>query len=125
MRADLEAVLFHRYPALFERRELSPGVHAMQRGFECGDGWFDLIDTLCSNLQYLTDHAESPQVRVTQVKSKMGTLRFYFIGSGDQYARGMAHMATAFSALVCEECGQTRCREHGAQTTSDIAEGSN
>ena len=112
MRAELEALLFQRYPVMFGPYELVPNEYSMQWGFQCGDGWFDLIDTLCSNLQFLTDNANAPQVRVRQVKSKTGTLRFYFTGSGDEYARGLAHMASAYSALICEECGQTKCREH-------------
>ena len=113
MRRELEELLYQRYPALFEKKELAPGEFPMQRGFECGDGWFDLLDKLCSNLQYLSDHnADWPQVNVVQVKEKIGTLRFNFLDSGNEYARGMAHMAMALSELICQECGATRCKKH-------------
>jgi hypothetical protein len=45
-------------------------------GFECGDGWYDLIDALCSSLQNATEN-DAPQVVVVQVKEKLGSLRFY------------------------------------------------
>ena len=115
MRKELEEVLYQRYPALFARRELAPGQLTMRWGFECGDGWFDLIDTLCSSLEYRTNHGGAPQVRVNQVKSKLGTLRFNFVGSGDEYARGMRDMALSISAIMCEECGALHCAvDHGA-----------
>lgn len=110
MREELEKLLCQRYPTLFTQRELIPGRYDRPWGLECGDGWFDLINTLCRNLQYRTDHAGAPQVRISQVKSKMGTLRVNFIGSGDEYAHGMRHMALAFSELICEECGATSCQ---------------
>lgn len=110
MRKELEKRLLHSYPALFGTRSLALGQYRMRWGFECGDGWFDLINTLCSNLQYRTDRAGAPQVHISQVKSKLGTLRVNFIGSGDEYAHGMRHMALAFSELICEECGATSCQ---------------
>ena len=94
-------------------------------GFECGDGWFDLIDTLCATIQGYIDNNPSkniPQVTVDQVKEKFGTLRFYTTG-GDNMTRGMIWMAENMSGRVCEVCGkpgkirsggwvQTRCDEH-------------
>jgi hypothetical protein len=71
-------------------------------GLEVGDGWYDLIDTLCQALTYtystgvqvdeedgkrlgVKPYADSyyfcvepPQVIATQVKEKYGTLRFYY-----------------------------------------------
>ena len=47
-------------------------------GFSCGDGWYLLIDRLCSSLQWDTDTNKYPQVVATQVKEKYGTLRFYY-----------------------------------------------
>jgi hypothetical protein len=118
MKNELEDLLHQRYPGMFAKRELAPGQYSMQWGFECGDGWFDLIDTLCANIQYGIDHADTPAVHVLQVKSKLGTLRFHFRG-GDERVRGMADMAMAFSALVCQECGAIRCQTCHEQGVSD------
>lgn len=55
----------------------------MSRGFECDDGWFDIIDVLCERIQFLIDHNDRPQVVAQQVKEKFGTLRFCGFGGGD------------------------------------------
>ena len=73
----------------------------MCRGIVCGDGWFDLIDTLCCTIQQSIEHGDTPPLRVTQVKEKLGTLRFRIRG-GNERVRGMIDMAVAFSALTLE-----------------------
>jgi hypothetical protein len=78
-------------------------------GFECGDGWFNIINQLCANIQHHIDWKNRkeevvPQVTVDQVKEKFGSLRFYFTG-GDDYIRGMATMAESMSGVTCEQCG--------------------
>ena len=45
-----------------------------------------------------------PQVVVSQIKEKFGTLRFYYTG-GDEYVDGLEHMAESMSAKICENCG--------------------
>ncbi len=42
-------------------------------GFECGDGWFDIIKNLCEEIAKL----EIDGLSVDQVKEKFGNLRFY------------------------------------------------
>lgn len=73
-------------------------------GFSCKDGWFDLIDTLCGQLQFWTDNNGAPQVVAKQVKEKFGTLRFYYSG-GNEVTFGMVVMAQSMSARICEVCG--------------------
>lgn len=45
-----------------------------------------------------------PQLVADQVKEKFGGLRFYSSG-GDEYTRGMIHLAEELSHYICEECG--------------------
>jgi hypothetical protein len=47
------------------------------------DGWFDLIDALCSQIDRAIELGAAP-VRVRQVKEKFGTLRFYCDGGGER-----------------------------------------
>ena len=49
---DLEILLYQRYSALFADRTLPPEQTCMCRGMVCGDGWCDLIDLLCSMIQF-------------------------------------------------------------------------
>jgi hypothetical protein len=125
MKPELDKLLCERYPKLFADRHARVHESLMCFGFECGDGWFDLIDTLCSTIQDYIDYNPGkniPQVIVVQVKEKFGTLRFYTTG-GDDMTRGMIWMAESMSGRVCEVCGKpgevrdggwikTRCGDH-------------
>lgn len=63
--------LYQTFPHLYRRQ--------MPYGFECEDGWFDLIFDLSQRLtDYITQHPECGDVEVVQVKQKMGGLRYYF-----------------------------------------------
>lgn len=127
MRDELDHMLCERYPKIFADRHTSMMETAMCWGFEHGDGWYQIIDSLCANIQNHIDwshknHAwdlkwneEHPddlrevrepiaQVVATQVKEKFGTLRFYYRG-GDDYIDGLVSMAESWSAVSCEECG--------------------
>lgn len=73
------------------------------RGFECGDGWMDLIYRLS---QAISTHIGSAGLDVvaTQVKEKFGTLRFYVDG-GDEEVFRLIDSAEQESATICESCG--------------------
>lgn len=72
-------------------------------GFECGDGWMDLIYSLS---QAISTHIESTgsDIVATQVKEKFGTLRFYVDG-GDEEVFRLIDTAEQESATICETCG--------------------
>jgi len=101
MDEELDEKLCSKYPLIFADRHRSVMETAMCWGFECGNGWYDLIDTLCDTIQHHIDcrkrqrevmlskiHGdipeEIPQVVAEQVKEKFGRLRFYYRG-GDEY----------------------------------------
>jgi hypothetical protein len=124
---NLDEALCKKYPKIFVNRHESPQKSPMFWGFECGDGWYDLIDQLCHNLQFNTDHNSHikdkyPQVVAMQVKEKFGELRFYVQEASDvQYA--VIHFASELSGHICDVCGKpgkrggsgwirTRCEEH-------------
>jgi len=50
MREELDSALCAKYPLLFKDRNAPMTQTCMCWGFCCGDGWYDLIDTLCSLL---------------------------------------------------------------------------
>ena len=109
MRDELDRALCEKYPKIFANRHASMMETAMCWGFDHGDGWYNIIDQLCNNIQSHIDWQEKigksvPQVVATQVKEKFGTLRFYYDG-GDDYISGLVSMAESWSAVACEECG--------------------
>ena len=123
MRDDLDRQLCEKYPKIFADRHAPMTATAMCWGFEHGDGWYDIIDSLCANIQHHIDwnnksfekgyaqYKQVPQVVATQVKEKFGTLRFYYEG-GDDYISGMVSMAESWSAVACEECGAPGTQNH-------------
>lgn len=123
MRKELDELLCAKYPKIFVNRNADMTTTAMCWGFDCGDGWFDILNQLCANIQHHIDWQNSrrelllkdnphkmkipdevPQVVAAQVKEKFGTLRFYTNG-GDDVTRGMERMAESMSAVICEDCG--------------------
>lgn len=82
---------------------------SIRRGFECGDGWFDLLMRLSVKIEaalqaMLTEGKRRQDLPcVHQVKEKFGTLRFY-MSQPAQWREWIAE-AEAESARTCELCG--------------------
>jgi len=111
MRKELDDKLVKKYPKIFADRYGDKRETCMCWGFSCGDGWYWLIDQLCSNLQWNTDqnnkNGEYPQVVASQVKEKFGGLCFYVkSATPEQYAQ--IHFAESMSRHICESCGTTK-----------------
>lgn len=107
MKDELDRQLCERYPKIFADRHGDVKSTLMCWGFECGDGWYNILYTLCGAIQCYIDnnpHLNVPQVVAVQVKEKFGTLRFY-VNGGDDYTQGMIALAEHFSARTCEQCG--------------------
>ena len=103
MKQELDDALCAKYPLIFAQRNWDKMDTCMCWGFECGDGWYDLIDSLCCSLQdYLNAHyPEVNQVVATQVKSKFGELRFYVEG-GNDVTDWMISLAERLSSTIKE-----------------------
>lgn len=108
MSPELDKKLCEKHSNIFVNRNKSAQESCMYWGFECGDGWYNLIDTLCEAITYTFTTSvevdeedgkrlgiepnrwageeknryffkvEAPQVIADQVKEKFGTLRFYY-----------------------------------------------
>jgi hypothetical protein len=138
---ELDKLLCEKYPKMMVNRHKPMTETCMCWGFDCGDGWFNILDQLMGNIQSHIDWKNSQrerllennphnitvpeyvnQVTLDQVKEKFGTLRFYYTG-GDDYIRGLVSMAESMSGVTCEECSKpgttegpgwirTLCEEH-------------
>lgn len=51
MREELDELLVKKYPKIFRDRHGDMQSTLMCWGFEVGDGWFNIIDAMCSNIQ--------------------------------------------------------------------------
>ena len=59
MRREIDEALCARYPLIFKDRNADMRTTAMCWGLECGDGWYNIIDTLCGLLTYEYRSAKS------------------------------------------------------------------
>jgi hypothetical protein len=117
MRQELDKLLCEKYPKMMVNRNLPMTETCMCWGFDCGDGWYNILNQLMGNIQHHIDWKNRkgevvPQVTLDQVKEKFGTLRFYYSG-GDDYISGMVAMAEAMSGVTCEGCGNIGERKGG------------
>jgi hypothetical protein len=124
MRQELDKLLCEKYPKMMVNRNKNMQETCMCWGFECGDGWFNILNQLMSNIQHHIDwnnqnfekgykqYKQVTQVTLDQVKEKFGTLRFYYTG-GDDEISGMVRMAESMSGVTCEECGNVGERRGG------------
>jgi len=112
--------LFETYPKLYAQKDSPPQKSLMCYGFP-GDGWFELINTLSSDLQSVCDN-HGIQIEAVQVKSKWGGLRFYYVikdlenvNASDEFhneINKLVKTAESQSFMLCQGCG---C----AKSTSD------
>jgi hypothetical protein len=135
MKKELDEQLCQKYPLIFANRHQPMNETAMCWGFDCGDGWFNILDQLCSSIQHHIDwkNKKEPvveQVVADQIKEKFGTLRFYYSG-GDDYIAGLVTMAESMSGVTCEDCGKpgrsrgfgwitTVCDEHAEERNIEV-----
>lgn len=105
MSPELDAFLCSKFPKIFADRRADCKSTAMCWGFECDDGWFNIIYGLCLQIQnYCDAHPEVEQVTAMQVKEKFGTLRFYIFG-GNDFIDKLIGEAEELSSYTCEVTG--------------------
>lgn len=118
--------LFNRFKFFYPQRPVTESL--MGFGFECGDGWFDLIWDLSEKIEKQLKKREKEETisrqakdklldkidfQVVQVKEKFGTLRFYTQG-GSKEIDDLINEAEEKSATTCEQCGKPgKSRNHG------------
>jgi hypothetical protein len=95
-------------------------------GFECGDGWYGIVDKMLEQLVPLCDefkiYNDGHDPYICQLKEKFATLRVYMSLSNSDMDRVIRDAEDA-SARTCEACGKpgevtgnrwysTLCEEH-------------
>ena len=89
MKKELDELLCKRYPKIFRDRHGDMRITAMCWGFDIGDGWFNIIDKMCRNMQWHIDHSRKDRARGLRynraVKRAMngdleGLIRFHTYG---------------------------------------------
>lgn len=105
MRPEKSKLLMEIFPKAFEDTHKEEPFALF--GFECDDGWFDLLKEALEKIKAYIDSKESVTFNVTQIKEKFGTLRFYYdaIVPGDNPIDSIIDAAEIRSAKECERCG--------------------
>jgi len=76
-------------------------------GFECGEGWYELIETLIQDIEnwYKENQPDEWETfKIIQIKEKYGSLRFY-VGGTFEEVHDMIDEAEKKSYHICEVCG--------------------
>lgn len=111
MTPENTAKLYQAFPALYRGKDKSLQESCMSRGFECDDGWFELIWNLSHAIEESAQasglsptHSNWPEA--FQVKQKFGSLRMHVLHETDEISI-LIDAATNASQSMCEKCGAT------------------
>lgn len=93
--------LLTAYPLLYRKLR--------EWGFECGDGWFDLVWQLSGEIEVAARHEGIPESSDTWpsvgvVKYKLGDLRVQFVAPVSDNIRDLVDKARDISVNICELC---------------------
>jgi len=128
MNKELSKKLYDDFPELYRGKDRPLTESLMCFGFECRDGWFQMLYDLSFDLMKISakDGIERPEV--VQVKEKFGGLRYYVDG-GNESTEARIDRAEEESERICEVCGkagqirtggwvQTLCDDHDGRSTA-------
>jgi len=124
MNEDLTEQLYCNHPELFIRNGAYP------ISFDCGDGWFNIINQLCyalcedrtqaaRQLKYAIETKSTSRIAeytnavrvateqlpsIIQIKEKFGELRVYVVGESESMSHKI-NFAERMASCTCELCG--------------------
>jgi len=106
MRQELEWKLYEKYPSLFIEQSLPATKSLMCFGPCYGDGWFDIIERICGELNGFEG------ISFCQIKQKFGSLRIYVTyrenvpKSEYEAVESILEKYEIESGKTCEDCGK-------------------
>ena len=127
MTKDKTQELLDKYPLIFSELQLRKedednpikrgDTPLAQRGIECGDGWFIIIDEMCKKIDLISKRIGF-KIICTQCKQKWNILTFYHklewlretedadAGIWADVVKSLVAMAQLQSQNMCERCGE-------------------
>jgi len=96
MKQELDDMLCQKYPKIFANRHADMKTTCMCWGFECGSGWFNLLDNLCANIQHHIDWVERQREVDIKYNNMVADMQAGKWDSFKEYTRG-------FNSEVIEE----------------------
>jgi hypothetical protein len=124
---DFEKQMHAKYHKLLDGLAQPRNRSCLSFGFECGEGWYPIIEDALEKLHKLDE-----EIYVEQIKEKFGTMRFY-ISNGSDEAFKITEEAEKKSETTCEICGEkgelrsggwlkTLCDKHWAENLQNKLE---
>jgi|CXWL01.1.fsa_nt_gi hypothetical protein len=121
MDKELQKKLMSSFPTIYGNLD-GP---ILSWGFECGNGWFELLFELSSRIESELRKVPDAKIIVQQVKEKFGTLRYYYslVNLGYDVIEPIVTEYENKSENTCAVCGKfgklrdgswlvTLCDEH-------------
>jgi hypothetical protein len=96
-----------KYRHLFTNERRNP---VAMFGFECGDGWYKILEQLISHIDHYLNHkykGEQTDFEIVQIKEKFGGLRFY-VHNADDVIHELIRFTENLSYRTCEYCGSNQ-----------------
>lgn len=113
MKDELDKSLCTLFPKLFSTRNDPTVRTGIRFGFECGEGWYELIKECSAKIEAVNEKLSEP-ITAAQVKEKFGGLRFYINSCQSECSdetwkevRDAIEVAEKKSYVTCEHCGNT------------------
>lgn len=100
MNIPSQARLNRKYFKLLSHSAEDTPTPLSERGIECADGWYDLVDSTLSALNKFDG------LKIHQIKEKFGLLRIYTSYYNPEIHEILSEAEKA-SAKICEVCGHT------------------
>jgi len=104
MNDTLQKQLYEKYPLTLGTRDSC----LAQRGIECGDGWYDVLDEMFGKIEAILSQLNQREVhgalRLSQIKEKFARLTIYNSTSIPEIAQAVRD-AEVRANTTCESCG--------------------
>ena len=104
MTPELQKQLEAKYPVSFSRKTTC----IEQRGIECDDGWYDVLDRMFSKIEPLISNLNQRDLHdrfdIAQIKEKFGRLTIY-LRSDVPGVEDAVKEAYEEASSICESCG--------------------
>lgn len=111
MSPELDAKLCQKYPLIFSQRYLSMKETAMCWGFECGDGWYNIIDALCANIQHSINEKNRNNKMNNQFNNMYDAVLRGDVGEFNKYYSSITDQKYKSDLLKRIYSGETKRRE--------------
>jgi len=102
MTEELQNKLYAKYPKIFAEKDLPMTQTCMNWGICCGDGWYWLIDQLCSSLQWRIDNPDKVKLQNGKWSERRRMIRICCI---------------ILKGAICNRCGYEFNGKNGAAFT--------